>query len=274
MTNRGLWIDDPVKTVLTPAYWDKLVDHRISTAAIMVERSTEGFDAIYGEDTLKKLSDLAKPRHIEVVLTIWPEPDKKYLAEMEAKVPAMLKAAGAVALEFDAEGNWLPNKVDGFPNIDKAGDALVESLTKVQSMIDVRTELTTYPFHTENNRSADVAPHVDRVLPQAYSVYKRKEKGVDVPQDWSGNFGPGKMQKLTFDKTKLIRGVGTTSGPLISCGLAAYDQVWPGHTGEEAMKVAYNEALKYSPVEIRFWSSKWVLGIMANGYASRFLKSL
>ena len=40
------------------------------------------------------------------------------------------------------------------------------------------------------------------------------------------------------------------------------------------MRVAYDAALQYDPVEVRFWSSKWILGIRSNGYASRFIKSL
>lgn len=271
----GIWIDDPVRDVLGGAFWDKLVEHKLTTAAIMLEGLGKGFDPNYKVETLEKIRELAFARDIEIVLTVWPEPNDVYLKEFEAEIGPMLTAAGASGLEFDAEGNWLPIKVKGFGNIDEAGDELVKVVQRVSAAHDVRSELTTYPFHTENSKTADVALHADRLLPQAYSVRKRTDsKGKDLLIDWDGGYGPGKMQRLTLDRAKMVRGVGTTAGPLISCGLAAYDQVWPGKKGEDAMRIAYDAACAYEPVEIRWWSSKWVFGILANGYASRFLKSL
>ncbi len=272
---RGIWIDDPVRDVLKAEFWDKMVEHKLTVGAIMLEGLGDGFNPSYNVETLGKIKALALPRNIEIILTTWPEPDPKYMREFEDKIEALLAAAGASGLEFDLEGNWLPAKLRGYHSLDHAGDAFVETFQRVSARLHVRTECTTYPFHTENSNKADVAPHCDRLLPQAYSVRHRTsgEIGYDSP------YGPGGMQRLTLDKAKMVKGVGTTSGPLISCGLAAYDQVWPTHTGEQAMKAAYDAALKYEPIECRWWSSKWVFGIMAkrpeaNRYASRFLKSL
>ncbi len=273
-TIRGVWIDDSVHDVLQPKFWDTLVAHKFTTGALMLEGLGHGFDPSYSEDMLGKLGALARERDCEFVLTCWPEPKAQYLIDFEAKIGALLTAAGAAALESDLEGNWLPGEVKGFPNIDKAGDELVQVYGDVLGRIDCRAELTTYPFHPENNKSADVAPHVDVLLPQAYSVYKRKVKGADTPQDWDGNYGPGHMQTLTLDKAKLVHGTNTPGGPVLSCGLAAYDQVWPGRKGEDAMRVAYDAAMLYAPREIRWWSSKWIFGHLSNGYASRFFKSL
>lgn len=270
MVTKGIWIDDPVKDVLKPEFWDTMVSLDLSVGAIMVERLGGGFDEIYNNETLAKIRKLARERDIELVLTVWPEPDKAWLGEFEQKMPAMLAASGAAALEFDLEGNWLKKQVRGFPNIDKAGDRFVEIFEKVVKPLDVRTEITTYPFHLENNRAADVAPHADRLLPQAYSVRSRSTGVID----WGGPYGPGAMQRLTLDRAQTVPGVGALDGPLLSCGLAAYDQEWPGRTGEDAMEVAFRAAMKYVPLEIRFWSSKWVFGIKDNGYAKRFLKSL
>lgn len=270
MITKGIWIDDPVRDVLKPEFWDTMVAHDLSTGAIMVERLGNGFDEIYTSDTLKKIRDLANKRDIELVLTVWPEPNKGWMDEFEQKMPGMLEAAGAAGLEFDLEGNWLKKSVVGFPSLDKAGDAFVSLFQRVAGSVDVRTEVTTYPFHLENSKSADVAQHADRLLPQAYSVRNRSDGDVA----WDGNYGPGSMQKITFDRAMQVPGVGTTGGPLISCGLAAYDQVWPGKTGEEAMRKAWDTAAAYEPVEIRFWSSKWVFGVHKNGYASRFLMSM
>lgn len=266
----GIWIDDPVRDVLKDEFWDKMVAHRLSTGAIMLEGLGDGFNPSYGVETLQKIKALALPRDIEIILTTWPEPSQKYMKDFEGKIEPLLFAAGAAGLEFDLEGNWLPGKVLGYPSLDKAGDAFVAMFQRVSARLDVRTECTTYPFHTENTKTADVAPHCDRLLPQAYSVSERAGK----PVAWDSGYGPGKMQVLTMDRAKTVRGVGTTSGPLLSCGLAAYEQRFAGHAPDEAMRVAYDAACAYEPVEVRWWSSKHVFGIMANPYASRFLKSL
>lgn len=274
MVTKGIWIDDPVKDVLKPEFWDKMVEHDLKVGAIMVERLGNDFDEIYQPATLEKIKKLALGRDIELVLTAWPEPDKAWLTEFSDKIPGMLAASGAAGLEFDLEGSWLSKAVRGYPNLDKAGDAFVQVFEQICESLDVRTEVTTYPFHDENNRAADVAPHADRLLPQAYSVRTRKRDGADWKVPWEHDYGPGHMQRVTLGRAVKVPGVGSPGGPLISCGLAAYDQEWPGVTGERAMKAAWDAALPYNPLEVRFWSSKWVFGIMENGYASRFLKSL
>lgn len=270
----GIWIDDPVKDTLEPAFWDKMVDHGFSTGAIMLEGLGDGFDPNYKVETLQRIKALSNDRSIEIVLTTWPEPTEKYMAQFDAKIGTLLDAVAAAGLEFDCESNWHSSKVEGYKNLDKAGDVLVQLFQRVSAMHHLRTEVTTYPYHTENSKTADVAPHSDRLLPQAYSVRNRDSGGKPIEVEWGTAFAPGKMQVLTLDKAKAVPGVGTTNGPLISCGLAAYDQVWPGHTGEDAMRVAYEAACVYQPVEIRWWSSKWVFGKLKNGYASRYIKSL
>ena len=268
--NLGIWVDDPVKDIQTAKFWDNVKAHGLTTAALMLESSSDGFDSKYDERTLELVKGRALIRDIEIVLTVWPEPNRKYLQEFESKIGRLLSASGAAGLEFDCEGNWLKSKVSGFSSLDEAGDELVAVFSRVSNKHEVRTELTTYPYHAENSRAADVAPHCNRILPQAYSVRGRSEG--EVP--WDDRLGPGNMQRLTLDRALQVPGVGDYGGPLVSCALAAYDQEWPGHTGEEAMSVAYDAAMKYNPMEIRFWSSKWVFGVKANGYASRFIKGI
>lgn len=266
----GVWIDDPPYEVRTPQYWDLLVEHGFSTAAIMLEKLEGGWDPKYTPAELERVGKLCLERDIELVLTTWPEPSVEYMKNFRAGIKPLLEISGASGLEYDAEGNWTKKKLKGYPSLDVAGDHLVEIFKEIASEIDCRSELTTFPGHVENTKSADVAPHADRVLPQAYSV-RNRTKGV-VP--WNGTYGPGGMQHHTLRRALEIPGVGTTSGPLISCGLAAYDQTWPGFSPEEAMMVAVKTAMQYQPVELRFWSSKWIFGFKSNGYASKFIKSL
>ena len=270
MPIRGLWVDDPISHVTAAPFWDEVKAHRITTAAIMLESFGNGFDPKYKVKDLEKVKTLARERDIEIVLTVCPEPSRTYLGDLDARIGELLAASGAAGLEFDMEGNWLPIKADGFGSIDEAGSVLALIFHETMESRDVRIEVTTYPYHTENSKTADLAPYASRLLPQAYSVRHRDGKELS----WADRLGPGNMQKLTLDRALLVRGVGSPAGPLVSCGLAAWDQIWPGRPGEESMHTAYEAALKYTPFEIRWWSSKWVLGCQANGYASRFLKSL
>lgn len=265
MTRLGMWLDDPASDIKKAPFWNELKRHGITTAAIMLEGVGNGFDPKFTIADLQKIGQLARERDIEIVLTCWPQPNKSYLDEFEAEIGKYLVACGAAGLECDLESNWTTRQVVGFPNLDKAGDYLVAILQRVSAAHDVRIEATTFTGHAENSERADVASHVHRLLPQAYSVRNRTEGEIE----WDGRLGPGKMQVLTLDNALKVPG-----DQKLSCGLAAYDQVFPGHTGEEAMQVAYEAALKYKPEEIRLWSSKWVIGVKKNGYASRWLLGL
>lgn len=266
MTKIGLWIDDPVSDIKKSAFWAEVKRHGVHTAAIMLEGLGKGFDPKYTVSDLIKIRDLAVVKHdIELVLTIWPQPDKQYLDELEVEISKYIDASGAAGLEVDVEGNWTSKEVKGFKNLDVAGDYLVAILNRLRAKHDIRTEATTFTGHAENSSKADVARHATRLLPQAYSVRNRSSGEIA----WDANYGPGHMQKLTLDKSLTVPG-----DQVLSCGLAAYDQTWPGKKAEEAMQVAWDAAMKYKPAEIRFWSSKWVLGIKKNGYASKFLLSL
>jgi hypothetical protein len=270
MVNLGVWIDDSVKSVRSPKFWDDFKEHGFETAGVMLESVKGGFDPKYDTRTLEDIRSHALSRDIEVVITVWPEPSKAYLEELELKIGPMLEASGAAGIEFDCEGNWLKGGLRGYPSLEAASQAFVESFRRISLRYDVRTELTTYPYHAENGKSALVAPHCGRILPQAYSVRKRSSGDVD----WDSRFGPGGMQRLTMDRALRVPGVGQNSGPLVGCALAAYDQTWPDRDPSEAMQVAYDAAMTYNPIEIRYWSSKWIFGARANGYASKFIKGL
>lgn len=265
MTTLGLWIDDSAASLRNAKFWDEIERHGFKTAALMLEGYEGGWNPKYSLSALEQAKNMAFRRDIEIVLTVWPEPAVAYLNDFEKKIGDYLDASGAAGLEFDAEGNWLPKRVRGFKNLDLAGDRLVEIFREIQQKHKVRTELTTYPYHAENSAKADIAVACNRLLPQAYSVRSRTEGAIE----WDDNFGPGRMQRFTLDRALMVPG---DQG--LSCGLAAYDQTWPGKRGEEAMRVAYAAALKYKPLELRYWSSKWVLGHRKNGYASRFFLNL
>jgi hypothetical protein len=272
MTKHGLWIDDAPRLLDRDDYWRSFRDLGFTTAAVMLETVTTGFDPKFTLVELSRLGERLRAADVELVLTVWPEPRVLYLQQLVERLPALLHASRAVGLEFDTESNYTPRRLQGFKSMDEASDALMKVVTKFRE-IRVRSELTTFTMHGENSRHATLADDVDVLLPQAYSVRNREDaKGKPFLVPWDHQYGPGGMQRLTLDRA---RQVPTKDGrPMVACGLAAYDQSWPGRKPEDAMRVAYDAALKYGPEEVRWWSSKWVIGARAQPYAARFFASV
>lgn len=102
------------------------------------------------------------------------------------------------------------------------------------------------------------------------SVVGSKEDGVWGPdtvarlaawQEFKGLDADGKVGPLTWRE---IEEASEERAPKpdsveIGCGLAAYDQVWPGHTPEEAMQKAWDRAIQEACLELRFWSTEWLI---------------
>lgn len=269
----GLWIDDAPSVVLGKTYLPRFIELGFRTAAVMVESMSSGFDPKYSRAHLEALGERCRELDIELVLTVWPEPRAVYLAEMVERLPPLLKASGAAALEFDTESNWIPKRLQGFRSMEEASEGLLQVVRKFWDL-DIRSELTTFPMHAENGRSAVLADDVDRILPQAYSVRNRRDNaGKPIQIAWGDTFGPGGMQRFTLDRALQVPRK-PNGKPRLSVGLAAYDQRWPGRSGELAMRTAYEAALEYDPVEVRWWSSKWVIGAKRLSYTAPFFRNL
>lgn len=270
----GLWIDDAPTTVLGPGYLDELRDLGIRTAAIMCSAPGSGWRPTWTADQIARVCGALIARDIEVVLTTWPSPRRAVIDEccgwLEAVVPW-----GAAALEVDLEGQWKPVEMRGFDGLGEAAAYLVAKLRSITSGRDMRLELTTHPWHSESSPRALVAPHVDRLLEQAYSIHRRP--GGQVVEWGDARLGPGTHQRFALDDALGVPGV-KEGRPRLAAGLAAWSQVWPGHEPHEALDAALGAALgaalAYPLAEVRLWSSKWVLGAQANGYAAAWLRSL
>jgi hypothetical protein len=269
----GAWVDSRKEDVLQPFWWSRFREYGFSTASIMVETTRAGLDEKWKDHELAQAGILARAADVELVLCFWPEPDTEYLAELERRAPALCDLSGAAAVDLDAEGNWVRSKLKGFVNLEAAAVALEGLVRRWARTRDIRLELSTYPFHSENSYKAVLAPRVDRIYPQAYSVAKRKDgTGIEAAVPWDDRFGPGQMQHLTLERAKQVPGVGMPAGPVVCIGLAAYDQRFAGHSPEEAMEVAYETAKGYNPLEVRYWSTKHIWGPAANPYAAEFFK--
>lgn len=270
MIVKGLWVDCPPADVVREPYFGELRRHGLTEASLMYERSGPGFDERYTDRQLELAGKHARGHDVEIGMTLWPEPDRAYLDELEQRLPELLAILGAAFLDLDKESNWRRAKLRGFRTMAHAAARLLEILDAVLPTLDVRLDSNTYPFHAENGPNALIAPRARRRYGQAYSVWERDVDGEPFHVDWGDPLlGPGAMQRRTIERSRTVPGDG-----LIGCGLAAYDQRWPGREPEEAMRVAFDAAIAEGVRHFRWWSSRYVVGRSSNGYASRFLLEL
>jgi hypothetical protein len=282
MTHLGLWVDDRPDLVLSGGYLETVKGLGISTVAVMVETSRHGFDPFWhmgvttGQEVgavneigqIQELSAACLELDLELVITVWPTTDPDDMGDMCDFLGEAL-TYGAAGVEVDLEGNWL--RRGGYASMQSASRDLLVSLYTITGMADARIELTTHTGHRELSHRARVTPHVHRLIPQAYSV--RNRLGRTMP--WGGKYGPEKAQRFAIGRTKRIPGC-----PPLSMGLAAWSQRWPdphrpGETLEiAAMASALDEALTCDPIEVRYWSSKFVVGSRKNGYSAEFIGAL
>ena len=280
----GLWVDDSPHTVLKPSYIAALEEMKIDLLAVMIDDSRRRWRKTWSTNSLERLLKAVDPLGIEVVLTTWPYPDKTQINEMAESMKELLSIGPVSGWESDLEFNWRNSKVREFRGrkvkggvrksaLDVAGDYFVNVAREVCGDVEARFEVTSFTQHTENGPKADVVPHCDRFLVQAYSVRTRPSSKLrKIP--WDHLYGPGRMQSFTLDRSLLIPEVRERKVEL-GVGLAAWSQKWPKHDAYEAMREALDESLLYDEiVDIRYWSSKHVIGVKKNVYAYNFLKSL
>jgi len=280
----GVWVDDTPSRVARAAYFDALQRHNIDLIDIMIDTVRPGWDPKFDAKMLDRIGKLAEQRSIDVALTVWPEPVKKTIDDMVKHVPALIEAARAAELCSDTESNYTPRRTKGFKPkdgrtaFDLAGDYLVDGLREIKSRFNppITISQSTFTAHGENGRAADVAPHMDMLVNQAYGVRHRTRSDRSewlIP--WDHAYGPGRMVHTTLDRSEQVPGV--LEGKIrIAAGLAAYDQSWPGKSVAAAMSASLNAAVGRGVSEVRYWSSKWIVGAKAssNEAVARFMRSL
>ncbi len=266
LTEISVWMDESF-SIINKDYVKNLKDHNINSVAIMVNKSNtrksdKGWELRAKKEEFKRVADLFNDNEIDIILTCWPRPDKQQIIDMCHDMDELMTLTKAKIFEIDTESNYMKSFLKDFKTMEEAGSFLVSEMNKVCQKHGAKTSLSTYTYHTENSSKALVAPHMDELFPQAYSV-KNRDTGI---VSWNGSLGPQKMQKLTLNRAKATGFKGE-----LCCGLAAYDQGFDGHTEIEAMQKALDTCVnEFNVKRIRFWSSKW----MKNNYFKLFLKSL
>ncbi len=258
----GVWIDDAARQVLTDDYVTSVKSTGFSTVAIMVNRSNTRADEpdwslLWTADEYAEAASRFQAAGVEVVFTAWPRPRKSQIDQMCAFVGELLSRTGARGFEVDTEGNWTDARRQDFASLAEAGTYLGRQM-RAAAPSGTRLELTTYPYHPEFAKSPTIAQYVDVLLPQAYSVHR-------AGNGWDAASGPGSLQHTALSLARKI------PGKEIICGLAAYRQDYPGHTAAEAMSRALETARAEGLRNVRYWSSKWIVGHMRNDYSAAFI---
>lgn len=268
----GAWVDDAFARV-DADYAKRFREAGLTEAALMCNRmnATSGSPAW---ELREKPAAIARAAYrlrdagVSIILTCWPRPDTVQLRTLESDMRALVEAIDPEAIEVDVEANWHRRHLRGFRTMAEASAELVAVLRRLAGG-KRRVELTTYTYHQENGPGALVAPHVDLLLPQAYSVTERGGS----PVAWDSDLGPGRMQALTLERAAQT---GAPASALTACGLAAYEQRWPGVRPEVSMQRALDEARSRGVNRVRYWSSKWIVGALAakQPWCERFIRSI
>lgn len=277
----GLWVDLPKRTVLSPYFFHWVAEVlRFDLVSIMIDNADPEVEFLWTAKDIERAWKLADRYALEIGLTTWPYPNKQLLKKMMEKMDELLKAGGVNEWETDQEFNWRASNVRGFADLDLAGDCFVAEKHAICQKHEVRNTLTTFTYHTENSIRAGTAPHMDRLVVQAYAVDERDGRDIS----WDNRLGPGNMQKLTIDRTLEVPGV-KDGKPELGVGHAAWNQDhfrqrdgsgWRIVPPQEAMQVSFEAALAYSPVAHNWWSAKFTYpeSPRFNSYAEAFLKTL
>lgn len=198
----GAWIDDPIHDVKKPEFADHLVRMHVQRAALMINKSNTLTSQVpwslrWDRDELKEVSELFHSRGIECIATCWPRPSKSMIDAMIKDMAWILPLLQSSTFEVDTEGNWRKKFLSGFSSMEEASQYLASEMRKLVGPLG-ELELTTYTYHVENSKNAVLAPFMDRLLPQAYSVRHRQNGTVE----WNDSLGPGRHQTLAVNRAR------------------------------------------------------------------------
>lgn len=199
----GAWIDDPPHSASTDRFAERLAKMHITRAALMINRANtlshhvpwelRGWD----EKRLRKIAEVYVKHGIKLVATCWPRPSRMQIDAMCEDMKWILPAMETDVFEVDTEGNWHGRYREGFKSMRDASAYLADRMRALVG--DEGTlELTTFTYHGENSSKAQLAPLMDRLLPQAYSVRHRGNRKVP----WQDVLGPGHHQKLAMRRAR------------------------------------------------------------------------
>lgn len=259
---RGVWWDVAEEHTLehADAYVRRMKRFGINECCIQLNYNTvpEVFrSSMYSVKTLLRFASKLRKAGIAVSLGPWCRPTKRYVDSVVGsdELQQLVKSRLFWAIEYDAEEPWIRTDVEGFANRDAAGKALIAATR----------EALPHWMHVGVNAPPEYLKHVgelarraDHVCVQAYSfANENPETGNVHPAHLPGAmYGPGNMQQLAAKRVAALK------GPALAMGLATTRQAFPAANGHPALTelqgivIAYDAAVKQSPVGVRWWSGR------------------
>ena len=257
----GVWIDDPPRLVLKPAYLDRLREMPLRHVAVMLDGPEPGLDdARWTEEDLARLAD-ELPDH-DRYLTAWLAPDAEAIVELGQRLAGHIEALHARGFEGDVEpaGEWRERDVDGFRDLDGDGRRLDDAAEAIAEMLcDLpvgELELTTFPAAYRLVRvlvdalARQASPlTLLRIWLQVYPVLTRSGHQIA----WDGRYGPVRWPR---EAQRDLRARFPIPERVELCtALSAYNDVWP--IRGSSMLTAAEGAVHGGSPRLRWWSSKW-----------------
>jgi len=261
---KELWVDDPIKVVLKDNYIKQLRDLDFSTISIMSNYSVRPYSLIWDIKNIEKLVNNCIKNDIETSVTLWVKPNINRIDNLINNYIKQLYETGISAIEFDLEHLWKEKHLYGYNNLGQAARDLNWKLEEAREVYhDIRIDVTTHPWHKEATEDCSMTLFADRLYLQAYGL--SEIRGKTTP--WEK--GPGYMQHFAINKADWL-----PEHVKLCLGLPTWNQVWRQHTPYEALKKAYDTCLHNNIPIVRYWSSKFVVGVRKNDYAYNFFKDL
>jgi hypothetical protein len=249
----GVWVDQMPGQVLRDGWFRQISGLGFQTLSPMFDASPFGWDPRWSDGQVGELVDMARRWRLAVAATVWPDPSIETIPRL---IDALHRWAplGIRHVNVNIEPLWTRAPESEYR---PAADLLVEGLLSLKRDFGTVLELDTHTGHREITQRALISPYMDRIGVMAYSV---REGNSGELYSWSDPArGPGLAQDRAFRLVQRVPGVPEGEIQLVA-GLAAWSQQWPGHPQSEALGLAYDAALRWSPAEIRYWSSRHILG--------------
>lgn len=251
MSQHGLYIDDPAHLVLRPGYLESLLELGLDHIVLCVHDASGrwAWDSIQ----VRRAHEACARIGLDVSLMTWPP----MVGGAFAGHVAHLGGLSPSRWEADLEGN----RHGAAEQLRRSALALVDAARELGIPLDI----TSHAGHAELIEGGfdvhDLLGEESVVWGQAYCLAKR---AATEPL-----FGlPRAVERTIARLTRLTRLTGPFQRGLI---LAGWDQT--GFSGQplESMVEAYRVARAYTSL-IRWWSSKFAVGVQRNGYAAEGIR--
>jgi hypothetical protein len=237
-------------------------------ASIMINdfnQSSFGFGST-SQQAIRAFARTIAGTALRLTLTSWLRPERRFIDDLVAALPAFALEVGARGIEFDVEEAWSRGQPNGFSSHEAAANYLFDALTRVAGGLEQVVNCQVDALGS--SKLAALAQRAGLLIPQAYST---PSHAVGTP------YGPRGLQDRAV--TKVAQATRASGRPMLM-GLAAYNRTgWPRLSEQQLMRLELAHTCSLMPQGVagaRYWSWKHIAGFDGRGgnsYASAFFRS-